>query len=665
MIVKTKNNQSDAICNSYVLNLNKNASYVLGQFPKLLRAIILIRNQYLWRQDAEKEILMRKNRSMRKLVFAENQVLEERLVLAPILWAHDTNSRANLYQVDVATGSVTKKLQLQFQLFDIAYDPSGKLFGVDKENHLYQINTDNGQVNFKGTIPVNYGSGSINSLVFSSAGKLYGALDRLYEIDPDNAQSKEFAQKLGNRLNGSSINSAGDLAFDNFGNLFLSTNEGELAKVSLQTGAASIVGNTGFSDIFGMAFGPDGVLYGMSNSSNHEVFSINTQTGLGTKLSSFQNNGISSVGGTSFYGEASSSPSISIEDSSIVEGNSDVSTMYFNVVLSRPSATPVKVNYKTNSGSAFEQIDYYGMNVDLTFEPGETLKKASVYIQGESSPETDETFFVTLSGASGAVIGRATATGVIKNDDQNLSRGKLQLSSSYYQTDENAGQVFVTINRVDGKDGVVGCDVETSDLNAIKGLDYGSILTSVWFADGDSSPKTISIPIVNDSMIENIELFSVALSNPKGDVEIGSPISATVSISDDDVSINPLPEPKAQFKLSQYQVKENGAYATITIHLSSVYDKYYNVRFRTRQLSTRIRKGIARENVDYVGRNEIISFAPGQITKTISIALLDDNITEGDEQLGLELAHTLTGRVMSSSKLKIIDTRKPRGWPYR
>ena len=215
------------------------------------------------------------------------------------------------------------------------------------------------------------------------------------------------------------------------------------------------------------------------------------------------------------------------------------------------------------------------------------------------------------------------------------------------------------------KDGVVGCDVETSDLNAIKGLDYGSILTSVWFADGDSSPKTISIPIVNDSMIENIELFSVALSNPKGDVEIGSPISASVSISDDDVSINPLPEPKAQFKLSQYQVKENGAYATITIHLSSVYDKYYNVRFRTRQLSTRIRKGIARENVDYVGRNEIISFAPGQITKTISIALLDDNITEGDEQLGLELAHTLTGRVMSSSKLKIIDTRKPRGWPYR
>lgn len=479
------------------------------------------------------------HRRKRHLNLSEIQTLEDRLVLAPVLWAHDLGNQSKIYQVDVASGVSTVKNQLNFQLWDIAFDPAGNLFGIDSSSNLYQINIDTGSTYLKGKIT---NSEKINGLVFSTDGKLYGSGSySLYEIDPATGVGTTFAQSFG-----TGIYSAGDLAFDNLGNLYLSTTYGDLAIINRQTGSASIIGNTGFKYILGMAYGPDGVLYGMSDYSG-EVFSINTATGKGTRISNFANNGINSVGGTTFFGEASIR--VSIQNASIVEGNSGNSLMEFNVVLSQPNTATVNVNYQTLSGTALEWSDYDGGNGSLTFSPGETVKKAKVYVRGDTDPESNETFTMTLSGVSGAVLDQAIATGTIINDD----------------------------NR----------------------------------------------------------------------------------------NVTPVPEPTARFTLSQYTVMENGVSGKITISLSHAYDKNFGVRFRTRQLTSQIRKGIAGENIDYVGQDLYVLFKPGQVTRNIYVKILDDNITEGDEELGLQLIHTATGKLLNSSKLKIIDTRKPRGWPYR
>src|SRR5690606_33051293 len=53
----------------------------------------------------------------------------------------------------------------------------------------------------------------------------------------------------------------------------------------------------------------------------------------------------------------------------------------------------------------------------VAFAAGESAKTVSLSVVGDTNPEPDEAFSVVLSGASGAVIGTASASGVIRNDD--------------------------------------------------------------------------------------------------------------------------------------------------------------------------------------------------------------------------------------------------------
>src|SRR5439155_136282 len=67
-----------------------------------------------------------------------------------------------------------------------------------------------------------------------------------------------------------------------------------------------------------------------------------------------------------------------------------------------------------NSGSP----DYISQSsTTLTFAPGETSKPVTVLVCADTAFELDETFTVTLSGATNATIVKAVGTGTIQNDD--------------------------------------------------------------------------------------------------------------------------------------------------------------------------------------------------------------------------------------------------------
>jgi hypothetical protein len=72
--------------------------------------------------------------------------------------------------------------------------------------------------------------------------------------------------------------------------------------------------------------------------------------------------------------------------------------------------------------------------------------------------------------------------------------------------------------------------------------DYEARLATVMFAPGETT-KTVSVFIVDDSLAEGPETFSVALSNPLN-ATLGS-TTATVTISDNDIAngSNPIDMP--------------------------------------------------------------------------------------------------------------------------
>ncbi len=112
------------------------------------------------------------------------------------------------------------------------------------------------------------------------------------------------------------------------------------------------------------------------------------------------------------------SPSLSIDDISVSEGDAGSKNLVLTVTQSAISAKTVTVNYATADGIAKAASDYTATNGTLTFAPGSALTRTIVIpISGDVLAEADETFYVFLSAATNASIGKARGVGTILNDD--------------------------------------------------------------------------------------------------------------------------------------------------------------------------------------------------------------------------------------------------------
>jgi CSLREA domain-containing protein len=126
--------------------------------------------------------------------------------------------------------------------------------------------------------------------------------------------------------------------------------------------------------------------------------------------------------GTGTITDDDRAPALSIGDVSLAEGNPaqgapGTKVLTFPISLSAPSGQIVKVNFATANGIARSASDYVAKNGTLTFSPGVTTQTISININGDTLVEADETFYVILSNAVNASIGRGRGMGTIINDD--------------------------------------------------------------------------------------------------------------------------------------------------------------------------------------------------------------------------------------------------------
>jgi subtilisin family serine protease len=112
------------------------------------------------------------------------------------------------------------------------------------------------------------------------------------------------------------------------------------------------------------------------------------------------------------------SPTLTINDVRVTEGNSGTATATFTVTLSPVnSAQTVTVNYASANGTAASGSDYTAASGVLTFPASTASQTITVPILGDTAYESDETFTINLSGAVNASIGDATGVGTIADDD--------------------------------------------------------------------------------------------------------------------------------------------------------------------------------------------------------------------------------------------------------
>ncbi|WP_247893084.1 Calx-beta domain-containing protein [Azospirillum baldaniorum] len=117
-------------------------------------------------------------------------------------------------------------------------------------------------------------------------------------------------------------------------------------------------------------------------------------------------------------------PSLSIaaENGSALEGNDGTTALIFLVTRTGDTSGLTTAYYVVagSGGAPTSASDFAGSTLPygtVTFAAGEQTARITVNVQGDRDVESDETFTVTLSNASGGTIGTASATGTIRNDD--------------------------------------------------------------------------------------------------------------------------------------------------------------------------------------------------------------------------------------------------------
>jgi len=128
----------------------------------------------------------------------------------------------------------------------------------------------------------------------------------------------------------------------------------------------------------------------------------------------------------------------------------------------------------------------------------------------------------------------------------------IQLSAAGYAVAENANALTVDVSRSGEACGAATVNYTTSDAAGLTNCtvangvasercDYGTTVGTLRFAAGETS-KQITIPIVNDALVEGNETFTLTLSGATG-ATLGSPQAATITITDNDTmpaSMNPI-----------------------------------------------------------------------------------------------------------------------------
>jgi len=118
-------------------------------------------------------------------------------------------------------------------------------------------------------------------------------------------------------------------------------------------------------------------------------------------------------------------PRISISDVSRRETDAGATPLDFAVSLSAAPSQPVTLDCVTGDGTALlSDDDYQSATGSLTFAPGGPLTQTiRVLVGGDTTEETDETFFVNLTNIVNATIDKDRAVGTILNDDTTISIG--------------------------------------------------------------------------------------------------------------------------------------------------------------------------------------------------------------------------------------------------
>ena len=353
-------------------------------------------------------------------------------------------------------------------------------------------------------------------------------------------------------------------------------------------------------------------------------------------------------------------PEVSITGTPVVVEGTAAS---FVVELNGESRKTVTVSYKTADGTALAGEDYTAVALtELEFTSGVTAQTISVATSEDTLNESNETFKVTLSSASNATLDTddAEATGTIEDDDEltaavtaDSETGSVAEGESTTFTVKLTGGTSTAEVVVDYS--LVGSATVLEDYEAPSGkLTIGSSLTS-----GQITIETLEDDVLDPDETLKVQLDSdpdsatsagtVNVSDATAETTITDSSEVTVSVKAavfvEDDPITPEDESEDTSTVAE------GEAASFAVELSGAVGVRVEVPYETRDGSA-----LEGADKDYTENRGTLIFEPSEISKTIEIATLDDDLIEANETYTVMLTATTLPDGVSVAKASATGT---------
>ena len=325
----------------------------------------------------------------------------------------------------------------------------------------------------------------------------------------------------------------------------------------------------------------------------------------------------------------------------VFESNSNTTGDNVRVVRGGVHADRVRATVRAYADTAADGQDYQATDRAVTFDDDAPERLVHFFVLDDALEEPDETFTVSLEDPEGCAVIGAQQTAVVTIVQSDTVEGTLAFAADSFAANEADGEVTLTVVRQDSTTnyGELTAEVSTADGDALDGTHYQGVVQQVVFADGDATPQTVAVPIIDDNDDNADRRFTARLTGT-AEHPAAQPDTAEVVIRDDDA-------PRlVGFTAAAFAASEPDGVVTVTLDRTGDLSETAQVRVTSEP-------GTAGSD-DFAPVDELVDFAVGTAMATLDVGIVDDQDAEGEESFSLRLTDPVGAALGVTSETQIV-----------
>ena len=275
------------------------------------------------------------------------------------------------------------------------------------------------------------------------------------------------------------------------------------------------------------------------------------------------------------------------------------------------------VDYVIQNGTATNGVDYWATNGTLVFTNGETYKQIQILLTNNPAVQPDRTVLVSLRNPGTNVVLRFPTNATLTILDSSI---QLRFTTNLFLANETDTNAVITVERIGQTNAQLTVQLFTGTnglpVPAIPYLDFIPTNYLLIFTNGQLT-ATATIPVLETIYQQRDRTVPLFLTNVVG--------PATLGLSNANLVIRDTKQMAGEFTFdhSTYSVSEAAGTVTLTVLRTNGFFGSVQVQYRTLP-------GTALPGSNYVQQSGVLIFGQNVASQTISIPILNDNLSHGN-----------------------------------